>query len=332
MMDAVERKQPRGIRGLLAGALANLWANAGMVVVFLVLFAGVSIFVPQFFTPFNMKALAVSVATVGMVACTMLFCLASGHFDLSVETILSMSGVLAAAVVASTGNVLLGVMSGILAGGLVGTANGVVIARFRINALIATLATMQIAKGMGYLICKGEAVSVGNEGFFVLGNSAVAGVPTPVWITAACFVVFGILLNKTTFGRHTLAIGGNREAVRLAGINVFKAQFSIFLMQGLVAGFAGVIVASKMTSGQPKPPEGFALDVISACVLGGVSLSGGVGTMTGALVGVLIMGTVANAMNLLNVDTFYQYVARGLILLAAVLFDRYSQSRRARAA
>ncbi len=327
----MQGKQATGMRAIAAGALANLWANAGMVVVFVLLFAAVSVFVPQFFTPFNMKALAVSVATVGMVACTMLFCLASGHFDLSVETILSMSGVLAAAVVASTGNVLFGVICGIVAGGLVGAANGVVIAKFRINALITTLATMQIAKGLGYLICKGEAVSVGNEGFFVLGNSAIAGVPTPVWITAICFVVFGVLLNKTVFGRHTLAVGGNREAVRLAGINVFRTQFSIFLLQGLVAGFAGVIVASKMTSGQPKPPEGFALDVISACVLGGVSLSGGVGTMTGALVGVLIMGTVANAMNLLNVDTFYQYVARGLILLAAVLFDRYSQSRRARA-
>ena len=324
----MHQKRPRGIRALIAGALANLWANAGMWVVFCALFAGVSIFVPSFLTPFNMKALAVSVATVGMVSCTMLFCLASGHFDLSVETILSMSGVLAAVVVTSTGNVLFGVLAGIAAGGVVGAVNGIVIAKFKINALITTLATMQIVRGLGYLICRGEAVSVGNESFFALGASALFGIPTPVWITAVCFMVFGVLLNKTVFGRHTLAIGGNKEAARLAGIDVFKTQFGIFLMQGFVAGFAGVIVASKMTSGQPRPPEGFALDVISACVLGGVSLSGGVGTMTGAIVGVLIMGTVANAMNLLNVDTFYQYVVRGAILLAAVLFDKYGQARK----
>ncbi len=299
-----------------------------MWIVFCVLFAGVSIFVPEFFTPLNMRALAVSVATVGMVSCTMLFCLASGHFDLSVETILSLSGVLAAVVIASTGNAVLGILAGIAAGGIVGAANGIVIAKFRINALITTLATMQIVKGLGYLICKGQAVSVGNESFFLLGTSAIFGVPTPVWITLLCFLFFGILLNKTVFGRQTLAIGGNKEDVRLAGIDVFRTQFSIFLMQGFIAGFAGVIVASKMTSGQPKPPEGFALDVISACVLGGVSLSGGVGTMMGAIVGVLIMGTVANAMNLLNVDTFYQYVVRGAILLAAVLFDAYGQSRK----
>jgi len=312
------------------GALKNLWANAGMLVVFFALFAGVSVFVPGFFTLINMKALAVSVATVGMVACTMLFCLASGHFDLSVETVLAMSGVLAAVVTGLTGNVLLGALAGIAAGGIVGAVNGIVIAKFKINALITTLATMQMVKGLGYIICKGEAVSVVNENFFLLGTTAIIGVPTPVWITLICFIVFGILLHKTTFGRRTLAIGGNKEAARLAGIDVLKTQFTIFLMQGLIAGFAGVIVASKMTSGQPKPQEGFALDVISACVLGGVSLAGGVGTMTGAVVGVLIMGTVANAMNLLSIDPFYQFVVRGLILLAAVLFDRYGQSKKAR--
>ena len=326
----MHKERREGAWALASGALANLWGNAGMWVVFCALFAGISVFVPEFFTPFNMKALAVSVATVGMVSCTMLFCLASGHFDLSVETILSMSGVLAAVVVAFTGNALLGVLAGIAAGGVVGAVNGVVIAKFKINALITTLATMQIVKGLGYLICKGQAVSVSNENFFLLGTSAILGIPVPVWITALCFIIFGILLNRTVFGRQTLAIGGNKEAVRLAGINVFKTQFGIFLIQGFVAGFAGVIVASKMTSGQPKPPEGFALDVISACVLGGVSLAGGVGTMTGAVVGVLIMGTVANAMNLLNIDTFYQYVVRGSILLAAVLFDKYGQSRKGR--
>ena len=293
-----------------------------------VLFIGASFVVPKFFTMLNMKALAVSVSTVGMVACTMLFCLASGHFDLSVETILSMSGVVAAVAITTSGNVLLGILAGVLAGGVVGAVNGIVIAQFRINALITTLATMQIVRGLGYLICGGEAVSVSNESFFLLGSSALFGVPTPVWITIVCFLTFGILLNKTMFGRHTLAIGGNREAVRLAGVNVFRAQFGIFLIQGLVAGFAGVIEASKMTSGQPQLKEGFALDVISACVLGGVSLSGGVGTMMGTIIGVLIMGTVANAMNLLNIDTFYQYVVRGSILLAAVLFDRYGQSRK----
>jgi L-arabinose transport system permease protein len=143
----------------------------------------------------------------------------------------------------------------------------------------------------------------------------------------ACFVVFGILLNRTIFGRNTLAIGGNAEAARLAGIDVTRTKIIIFTLQGLMAGFAGVILASRMTSGQPATAQGLELQVISACVLGGVSLTGGVGTITGVIVGVLIMGTVQNAMNLLNVPPFYQYVASGSILLAAVLFDRLKRRR-----
>jgi L-arabinose transport system permease protein len=142
-----------------------------------------------------------------------------------------------------------------------------------------------------------------------------------------CFVVFGVLLNMTTFGRNTLAIGGNKEAARLSGIDVDVTKIVIFAVQGLIAAFAGVILASRMTSGQPTASNGFELDVISACVLGGVSLSGGVGTILGTIVGVLIMGTVQNALNLLNVPTFYQYVVRGAILLLAVLFDRLKQRR-----
>ena len=171
-------------------------------------------------------------------------------------------------------------------------------------------------------------VGIRNAGFFVLGTGSFLGIPTPIWITAGCFVVFGFLLNRTTFGPNTLAIGGNKEAARLAGIPVTRIKIIIFGMQGLVAGMAGVVMAARMTSGQPNSSAGFSLDVISACVLGGVSLSGGVGSISGTIVGVLIMGTVQNAMNLMNVEPFYQYVARGGILLAAVLFDQLRHRNR----
>jgi len=158
--------------------------------------------------------------------------------------------------------------------------------------------------------------------FFDLGNTIVFGVPTPVWVAGLCFVVFGVLLNKTIYGRNTLAIGGNPEAARLAGVNVNMTRIVIFLIQGVIAALAGVILAARITSGQPNAAQGFELNVISACVLGGVSLLGGRATISGVLVGVLIMGTVQNAMNLLNIDAFYQYLVRGAILLAAVLVDQ----------
>ena len=228
----------------------------------------------------------------------------------------------AAVVTNAVGSVLLGMLTGVLVGGAVGLCNGVVISRFRINALIATLAMMQVVRGLGFIISGGRAVGVTNSGFFALGTSSLLGVPTPVWIALVCFVVFGLLLQRTTFGRNTLAIGGNKEAARLSGIPVARLKTIIFSVQGLMAGFAGVVLASRMTSGQPKPPEMFELQVISACVLGGVSLTGGVGSIGCVIAGVLIMGVVENALNLLNVPTFYQNVVRGIILLAAVMLDQ----------
>jgi len=310
--------------------------RAGMALVFVVFFAVCSVAVDNFLTPVNLISLALSISLVGMVACTMLFCLASGDFDLSVESILAFSGVLAAVVINATDSSAFGIFAGIAAGGAVGLFNGVVIARVHVNALIATLATLQIVRGLGFIVSGGSAVGVANESFLSLGMNKAFGVPNPVWITLASFVVFGVLLRVTPFGRHTLATGGNREAARLAGIPVEGLKTLIFTLQGLMAGFAGVVLASRMGSGQPNSSVGFSLDVISACVLGGVSLSGGSGTMVGTVMGVLIMGTVQNVMSLMNVQPFYQYIARGLILLAAVGFDllrqRYSLRSAIRAA
>ncbi len=301
--------------------------NLGMLVVFVILFVTLSFTVENFSSTRNLISLALSVSLVGMVACTMLFCMVSGDFDLSVESVVAASGVVTAVTINATGNVLLGCAAGVAMGTIVGMVNGVVIAYAGINALITTLATLQIVRGLGFIVSKGSAVGVSEVSFFTLGQARPFGIPLPVLITAGFFVVFGILLHRTRFGRYTLAIGGNREASRLSGVPVQAMRAFIFTMQGTVAGFAGVVLASRMASGQPNTSVGFALDVISACVLGGVSLAGGVGTMVGVIVGVLIMGTVQNALNLLNVPSFVQYVVRGSILLAAVLFDQWRRRR-----
>jgi L-arabinose transport system permease protein len=306
-------------------AIGNFFDRAGMLVVLALLFLGCSVFVENFLTWRNMQGLTLAVTTTGMVACTMLFCLASGDFDLSVGSVVACAGVLAAAVMAATGSIASGILAGLALGAVVGFSNGFVVARLKINALITTLATMQIVRGFGFIISDGKAVGIGLEDFFLLGNSRLFGIPTPVWITAASFAVFGFILNRTVFGRDTLAVGGNAEAAHLAGIPVERIKIVIFTMQGVMAAFAGIVLASRMTSGQPTASFGFELEVISACVLGGVSLTGGIGRMSFVIAGVLIMGIVQNAMNLLNVPTFYQYVARGAILLAAVLFDRWKR-------
>ncbi len=308
--------------------IRHLWDNAGMFIAFAVMFIILSIFVPFFFTVQNMMGLALSVSMVGMVACTMLFCLASGDFDLSVEGIVVLAGVLCAVVINLTGSIPLGIIAGLAGSALVGFLNGAIIAKLKINALITTLAMLYIVRGVSFIVSNGSAVGIANESFFELGNGSFLGIVNPIWITIALFAIFGLLLNRTTYGRNTLAIGGNKEAARLAGISVDRVKIIIFTVQGLVAGAAGIILASRMTSGQPNSSQGFALDVISACVLGGVSLTGGIGTIFGVIVGVLIMGTVQNAMNLMNIPTFYQYLAKGGILLLAVMFDQLKQRKK----
>jgi L-arabinose transport system permease protein len=326
-----ESTQRSRAKGFSVGRLAvRMWENSGMVVVYIVLFLLLSLFVPNFLTWRNMIGLALSVSMLGMTACTMLFCLASGHFDLSVSSVLVFAGVAAAVVINRTNMVGLGIAMGILAGGICGLLNGLIIAKMRINALITTLAMMHIARGFAYIVSGGQAVSIGNERFFGLGNGSLLSIPNPIWVTIACFVVFAVLLNNTTYGKNTLAIGGNIEAARLAGINVDRIKILIFAVQGLMAGFAGVILASRMTSGQPNASQGFELNVISSCVLGGVSLNGGIAPIQGAIGGVLIMGTVQDAMSLLNIPTFYQYVVRGLILLIAVALDQLKQQKMSR--
>ena len=332
-----------------------IWDKTGMLVVLLILFILCSCTVSNFLSAGNMVNIGLAVSTIGIISCTMLFCLASGDFDLSIGSVVACSGVVAAVVMnkvaASYGQwpgIFAGIFAGLAMGALVGLVNGLVIAKLKINALITTLATMMIVRGLAYIFAEGKSVPVQAESFDVIGRSAtridftwivslfrslgegekiVLAIPSPVWVTLICFIVFGFLLRSTIFGRNTLAIGGNTEAARLAGIAVDRVKIIIFLLQGVMSAVAGIILTSRMSLGDPKVAQGLELQVISACVLGGVSLTGGVGSMLFVISGVLIMGIVENSMNLLNMDTFYQYVVRGAILLAAVIFDRFKQTR-----
>ncbi|WFS04051.1 L-arabinose ABC transporter permease AraH [Rhizobium tumorigenes] len=303
-----------------------LLGEQGLVVIFAVAFVIVALAVPNFLTERNMLGLLQSVVTIGIVACTMMFCLASRDFDLSVGSTVAFSGMVAVMASNMSGSIIIGLLAALVCGAFVGFVNGIVIARFRINALITTLATMQIVRGLALIASDGRAVGINDPSFYQIALSRLFGVPTPIWIMVVLFVLFGFVLNRTVFGKNTLAIGGNPEASRLAGVNVVNMRIWIFALQGLVCGIAGILLASRITSGQPNAATGLELSVISACVLGGVSLAGGRAAMAGVIVGVLIMGIAENVMNLLNIQAFYQYVVRGLILLIAVLLDNLRSS------
>jgi L-arabinose transport system permease protein len=180
---------------------------------------------------------------------------------------------------------------------------------------------MQIVRGLALISSDGRAVGVDDPAYFDIAQTDLFGVPVPILVMVFAFLLFGFVLNRTVFGRNTLAIGGNPDASRLAGVNVGTIRIWIFTLQGLVCAVAGILLSSRITSGQPNAAQGLELSVISACVLGGVSLAGGRAAISGVLVGVLIMGIAENVMNLMNIQAFYQYVVRGVILLLAVLLD-----------
>ena len=309
-------------------SLKKLLDGSGIVLVFIILFIVLSALVPDFLSSGNITGLLLSVTLIGTIAVTMMFVLALGEVDLSVASIVAFSGVVGASVTSATHSSLAGVVVGVLSGGLVGFLNGFVVARLGINSLIATLASMEIVRGLAYIVSNGDAVIITQESFFSIGAASFLGLTLPVWVMFAGFIVFGALLNYTVFGRNVLAIGGNSEAARLAGLSVTRIKIVVFTLQGLLTGLTGVILTSRMALGDPKTSQGLELAVISACVLGGVSLVGGVASISGVIVGVFIMGAVENAMGLLNVPTFYQYLVRGGILLLAVIFDRWKTARR----
>jgi len=293
------------------------------------------IFVPGFASATNAMNLLLQVSTVGLVASTMLFCLASGNFDLSVGTLIPAGGVLCALILRHSDSLFLGVGGALFFGLLVGLANGVIVAKAKINPLITTLSTMMMVRGAAFVFADGKSIGVNNDHLLGIANWAfpvfyegntsrvLFQITTPVWLCFACFLGFGFILRRTIFGRSTLAVGGNEEAARLAGLPVDRVKIVIFAAQGIIAALAGVLLTARLGIGDPKVAQGSELSIIAACVLGGVSLSGGVGKMSFVVAGVFIMGIVENAMNLLSIDSFYQYIVRGAILLSAVLFDRF---------
>ena len=300
-------------RAALTWELVN---RSGIVVVFLLLFTALAFTVPGFISSRNIQGLLLSVTLIGSISVTMMFVLALGEVDLSVASIVAFAGVVASTLITATHSVVLGVGAGVL------------VARYQINSLIVTLAMMEVVRGLAFITSNGDAVMISEESFFDLGGGSLLGISYPIWSNIVGFALFGFLLKKTVFGKNVLAVGGNEEAALLAGLPVTRIKIAVFVLQGLVTGFAGVMLASRMSLGDPKTSVGLELGVISACVLGGVSLTGGVATVSGVLVGVLIMGSVQNAMSLMNVPTFYQYLIRGGILLLAVWFDRIRRNKR----
>ena len=285
-----------------------------------------SILSPYFLTTENLLSIGLQMSVIAIMSIGQMWIIISGGIDLSVGSVLALSGVVTTLLISSGFDILSASLIGIMVGSLCGFINGFLIAVGKLPPFIATLGMMGIARGMALIITKGVPVFGLPDSFSVIGNGRIANViPIPVLIVLLLALLGHIVLTRTPFGRYTYAIGSNFEAARLSGIRTTRNLIYIYLLGGFLAGVAGVVLASRLSTGQPTAGTGYELDVIAACVIGGASLSGGAGTIWGAILGALLIGVLRNGCNLLDISAFWQQVAIGAIIVIAVFIDQYQK-------
>jgi len=288
----------------------------------LILCIVISLITPRFLTIPNIKNVFTQVSVNAVIAIGMSFVILTGGIDLSVGSILAVSGAVAASIIKSTGNVYLAIIVALAIGSLVGLINGILISKGRIQAFIVTLATMTIFRGVTYVYTNGTPISGLSGSFSAIGNKTVLGLPIPVVFTIIVFGLAYYVLSQTRYGRYLYALGGNEDSARLSGINTVKIKTLVYVICGAAAALSGIIVTSRIGSASPNAGVGFELDAISAVVLGGTSLSGGEGSIVGTIIGALIIGVLNNGLNLVNVSPFYQAIIKGLVILLAVIVEK----------
>jgi ribose/xylose/arabinose/galactoside ABC-type transport system permease subunit len=298
-------------------------AQLSLAIALALLMAGLAIARPTFLNVANLVNLLRQISINGILAVGVTYVLLTGGVDLSLGSLVALSGV-AAASFAHPGDhaVLVPVMIGILAGAACGAANGLVVTMGRVAPFIATLGMMTAARGLALLFSGGRPVSNLAPAFTDIGSGAIAAVPLPVLIFAAVALLSWVLLRNMKLGRYIYAVGGNENAARASGVHIRSVKMACYTISGAMAGLAGVVLASRITTGQPNAGIGYELDAIAAVVIGGTSLNGGAGGVGGAVLGALLIGVINNGLDLLNVSSYYQQVAKGLIIVGAVWLDR----------
>ena len=282
---------------------------------------------PHFMSFDNTINILRQISLIAIVSVGMTFVIISSGIDLSVGSIIAITGVVTALVLQSTGLIFVAILAGLLAGIAVGAFNGTVVSNFMVPPFIVTLATMIGIRGLSFIVCKGRPVSVDSGFMKFIGAGDILKIPMPVIVMVVIVIISWYVANHTKFGRYVYAIGGNEEAARLSGINIKFMKTMIYSFSGLMSAIAGFILAARLMSGDPKSGVLFELDAIAAAVVGGTSLSGGRGSIIGAVFGALIIGVIANGLNILGVESYTQNLIKGAVILLAVLLDQIRKSR-----
>ena len=321
-MDGLETKAPSSKKG----SLSTLFNKYGILFVFILVCVLLSIFTPKFLGINNILNIFKQVSLNGIIAVGMTFVIIAGDIDLSVGSVAALGGLLVAGLEVNNGvNVWVGILISLAICTAIGVAMGLIITKTGVHAFVVTMGAMSIVRGVCYLYTDGYPISGISDVFRSIGGGSLWKIPYLVFFLAVTIIIGAVVLFKTPFGRNVFAVGGNREATRLAGINVDRVRIINFAISSFCAGLSGILLASRVSSGQPVASEGAELTAIAAVVIGGTSMSGGKGTMFGTLVGALFLGVIQNGLNLLRVSPFYQQVFTGALIIIAVVIDSFKK-------
>lgn len=310
--------------------LVNQIKDKAIWVVLIVLAIVFTVANPRFISPSNLLTLLRQVSMYGIASIGMTFVILLGDIDLSTGTIISFVNIICAYMMVNMGiNPVVAVIISIIAATLIGVMNGFMVSTVGIPAIIATYATQTAFMGLALIICGGMPISGFSQGFAMIGQGYIGIIPIPVIIMIICFAIGSFILNKTYFRRYFYAVGGNVEAAKLSGIRVGRIKYLVFAISGFFAGLAGIVMLSRTASGNASAgADGFEFEVITCVVLGGVSITGGLGKMSGVVAGTFIIGALKNGMVLMNVNSYVQKIVMGVVLALAVGFDCMQNKKR----
>lgn len=300
----------------------------GLVLLMIVFSLIVQTFSGNFFTFLNFKNILMQIVVYGILACALTFPLINGTFDLSIESTCALGGTCSALLVSKgifgiTTNLLIAILVTLLICGVVGVINGLFVAYTDVDPFIITLGTQIAVRGVVYIMSNNQAISQLSDSYRKLSTGNIFGVSYSVIIMIMIFILVAIVLEKTTFGRKTYAIGGNYQAAYISGIKVRRIRFITYLFSAGLAALAGILNTARVMSATPNAANGYTTIAISACAIGGVSLSGGKGTVIGVFLGSLMMGMITNGMNLMYIGSNWQFVVRGILMIAAVFYAQW---------
>ena len=282
----------------------------------------------NYFTANNIINILIASAIIGLVTIGESYLLISAQVDLSPGSVAAFAGVMVTLFLSKGISMWLAIPLVIIFGMAIGFGNSLMVTKLKFEPFIATLASMSIFRGFAYIACGGKSIFVTNKTFLMLGTGRIIGIPIPVIICILMFILFSILLNRTKFGRSIYMVGGNESAARLAGINANSVRAWLYMITSGFAALGGIILAARMSSCQPSASVGLEFDAVTAAVLGGIAMAGGIGDLSGALIGLLILQGFNNGLMMLNVQSFWQTVARGVLLIAALTFDYVRNQQR----